>query len=72
MSMEVGCVIAQHMKENACYNCCNSCNYATHVCGGCGENLTHDGREATTGVFHFGCVDEYTQRDGKVTTVRGI
>lgn len=32
-----------HANVGACYNCCDRCNYDRHVCGGCGERVTHDG-----------------------------
>lgn len=29
----------------ACFWCCEACNYDRHICGGCGQNLRHDGLE---------------------------
>lgn len=30
-----------HLPGGGCYHCCDSCNYDTHRCPGCGEPLKH-------------------------------
>ena len=70
--LKIGCVVTEHEKQDGCYECCSQCNYDNHQCPGCGTSLTHDGREAFTtggGKFHFGCVDEYEEKNNRVTKV---
>lgn len=63
-----GCIFEAHERENACYNCCDTCNYNEHYCPGCGNSLTHDGREVSEprkGQFHIDCLGEWKIRHGK-------
>lgn len=63
-----GCIVEQHEKKNACYNCCETCNYDEHRCPGCGSDLTHDGRNSSgphKGLFHIDCLEEWEVKDGK-------
>lgn len=42
------------------YDHCNACNYDTHICGGCGQDLSHDGLEHLKDgrwAKHEGCTD---------------
>lgn len=43
--MNDSCIAEEHAKYNGCYECCNKCNYATHICHYCGEDLTHNSYE---------------------------
>lgn len=45
--------------DTGCYYCCDSCNYNTHICHGCGSDLSHLGNE----------VAEVVRGDDNVTTV---
>lgn len=35
-----------YLLAGKCYWCCDRCSYDTHQCGGCGENVDHNGRQA--------------------------
>lgn len=42
------------------YESCDRCNYADHICPGCGQDLTHSGHERVNGVWRIhgtSCVD---------------
>lgn len=43
--MNDDCDPVWHEREGGCYRCCDQCNYDTHTCPGCGENLMHNGYE---------------------------
>jgi hypothetical protein len=36
-----------HHRYGGCYACCAACNYVTHQCHFCGENLNHDSTESS-------------------------
>jgi hypothetical protein len=38
------CAPVWHAREGGCFQCCDGCNYATHRCHFCGDDLRHDGR----------------------------
>ena len=39
-----GCTEARHARyHGACPWCCDACNYDTHRCHFCGDDLRHDG-----------------------------
>lgn len=35
----------EFLKAGNCYWCCPRCNYQAHTCGGCGQDLDHNGME---------------------------
>lgn len=37
---------------DGCAWCCDRCNLDTHMCGGCGMPLAHDGTERDTQLEH--------------------
>jgi len=50
--------------EFGCYRCCERCNYATHMCGGCGDALTHLDHDIKTLVPHD-CLLEDTDEESR-------
>lgn len=40
--------------DEGCYSCCDKCNYDRHICGGCGEPLSHLGNGFTVTVYGNG------------------
>lgn len=65
--IKLGCILELHEKENACWNCCEQCNLVQHQCPGCGNDLTHDGRDVcgkNKGKFHIDCIGEWNIVDG--------
>jgi hypothetical protein len=41
-----------HDREGGCYQCCDGCNYDTHRCHFCGDDLMHGDRDYGTGRAH--------------------
>lgn len=39
------CLPEMHEYQGGCFHCCGSCNYDTHRCPACGQDLRHDMRE---------------------------